>query len=379
MKQVNSEELLISTILRKYNLGKLNFLNIEKLAQLINQNHQFAISANTLARIAGLRKDKRNTYGYNLDGLANILHFGTYENFDRFIKQRNAIHFNSAIDENHDFMYSYTIEAIQNNDIRYLSSLEKHIEKNGIGLSSNFNVGYAIMLGCRQNKSPNKLLDYSISSAILTQLFYETYVDMDYLKGYFGEAMIALSRLNSSNNSSFLFSNSISYLCNRSRNNISGYKKLGKMLLDIDMNFIELLVNDKYIYPVARWLRACIDFCLLNKSVPQASKLFELSITLIQSLPPDDAIVIISEISEIDNRIIPSVFLLKLKELFCIKSCDINYEYDCYLNAALNLSIKLGCRDIVTYPQALNIYDSHAFRFATRSKSILHKIENLQH
>lgn len=379
MKQVNLEEILISTILRKYNLNKLSFLNIEKLVQILKTNHQFTISANTLARIAGLRQDKRNTYTYNLDALSSILGFGTYQNFEKFMLQKSNFRITKSNENASDFLSTYTIEATQNNDIKFLRSLEKYIETKGIGIENYYSIGTAIMLGCRQNKFPQKIIDYSISSPILTQMFYETYVDMDYLNGYFGEAMITLSRLHSSNNSTFLFSNSIAYLCERSRNKVSNYKKRGKMLLDIDISFIELLVNDKYIYPVARWLRACIDFCLLNRSIQQAQELFEYSTTLIQDLSPDNSIITISEISEIDNRILPVEFLSKLKELFLLKSNDINYEYDCYLNAALNLSIKLGCRDIITYPQALKIFKSHAFRFVTRSNSILNKINILQH
>lgn len=379
MNQHQLHEILISSILRIYNLNKLNYSNIEKLSTIINTQHHFTISPNTLARIAGLRKDKRNSYIYNLDALSSILSFGSYQNFEKFILQKSNLTISKFNDESADFISTYTIEATQNNDIKFLNSLEKYIENKGVGVQNYFSIGTAIMLGCRQNKSPKKLIDYSIKSPILTQLFYETYIDMDYLNGYFGEAMIALSKLNSINNSTFLFSNSIAYLCERSRNMVSNYKKRGKMLLDIDSTIIDLLIKEKYIYPVARCLRVCIDFCLLSRSTQHAKVLFEYSTSLIHELTPDDAIIIISEISEIDNRILPIEFLSKLKELYILKGKEINYEYDCYLNAALNLSIKLGCKDLITYNKALNIFNTQKLRFISRSNSILNKIKTLQH
>lgn len=379
MQQTNSQEILVRSLLRYYNLDKLNFANLDKLSQLIKSNDQGSISGNTLARIAGLRSDKRKTFDFNLDTLCKIIGLGTYQNFERFIAQKSNVGINNIKEDAEDFISSYTIEAAQNNDLKFLASVEKYIERKGVGMTNFFNIGNALMIGCRSNKNPKKIIDFSIESPILTQLFYETYVDLDYLNGYFGEAMIALSKLNTSNNSTYLFSNSIAYLCERSRNKVLSFKKRGSELLEMNTGFINTIANDRYIYPVARWLRVCIDFSLLNSNARKSNELFEFSLLLINQLSSDDAVIIISEISEIDNRILPPEYLLKLKELLILKCNHINYEYDCYLNAALNISIKLGCKDLISHSQAKNFFSNHPRKFVTRSNTILNKINSLFH
>lgn len=379
MHPTNIQEILVKSVLRKFYLDKLNYSNLEKLAQIIKKSDFGFISSNTLARIAGLRTDKRKTYEYNLDVLSKIIGLGTYQNFERFIQHKSKVKINDFNEESIDLTCTYISLAAENNDLKFFNTLERFIETRGIETINFFNIGNALMIGCRNNKTPRKIIDYSTSSPILTQLFYETYVDMDYLNGYFGEAMITLSSLNSSNNSTLLFSNSIAYICERNRNKVSTYKKRGNFLLDFDKHNIDKLIAEKYIYPVARWLRVCIDFCLINNDPKKAIDFFEYALSLMMSLPSDDVIILISEISEIDVSILPVQFLSKLKDIFLQKGNLVNYEYDCYLNAALNISLKLGCDDLINYSTASNLFNNHPLKFVTRSNTILNKIQLLPH
>lgn len=379
MQESNIQEILIRTLLRKYGFGKLNFANLDRLAQSIKSNGLGSVSSNTLARIAGLRTDKRNTFDYNLDILSGIIGLGTYKNFERCIKLNRGIGIADLEEEPLDFIIKYTIEAAQSNDLKYIAFIEKYIESNGVGICNYYSIGNALMIGCRNNKSPQKLIDYSTESPIITQLFYESYVDMDYLIGYFGEAMISLARLNTGNKSTQLFSNSIAYLCERNRNRISAFKKRGDSLLQFDIDSINHLIHEIHIYPVARWLRACIDFCLISSNTKKGNELIEFAFSLITELSPDDAIIVISEISEIDNKIFPKDYSTKLKELFLLKCNHINYEYDCYLNAALNISIKLGCKDLICHSKAMNYFNNNPLKFLSRSNSIINKINLLSH
>lgn len=379
MKQSAIQELLVWSLLRKYNLPKLNYVNLEKLAQIIKQAGFASMSANTLARISGLRKDQRKTYEYNLDLLSSLLGFGTFRNFEKFIRRTPVINKHNPLPDKMDegFLVSYIAEAAQNNDLKFLSSIEKYIADNGIDPNAFFSIGYSLMLGCRENKNPRKLIQFSTSSSILTRLFYETYVDLEYLNGYFGEAMTTLSYIKSIDNTTGLYASSIAYLFEKNSKRVAAYRKRGRALNEVSEQILSKMVVEREIYPVARWLRATIDYSSVTGNSARLKELFELALSLIEGFDADDAIIIISELSELDLVCFSPAYWLKLKEAYLLFCNQIFYEIDSSLNAALNLSLKIGCRDLITYSQALETFETHPLTFVTRTQHILKRINQL--
>lgn len=381
MKNENGREtpelLLITLLLRRYQIDGLHFAGLQQLSDRIRTERQLSVSANTLARMSGLRHDKRKTYQHNLDALSKAYGFSSWRHYINFLNERNHLAFTNNKENAIAFISAYTIEAARSNDLKFISALEQYVTSKGIEIDDFFSIGYGLMRGLRMNPNPERIIDYSIQSPVLIELFYETYVDMDYVNGYFGEAMIALSQSQTASTQRTLFSNAIAYLCEKNREKHSASKKRGHILMAYDADMVCRTVYNGAAYPVARWLRVCIEFSLQHREQRYANLLFDAAVSLIDDVTADDAIVLISELTEIDARAVPLTYLSKLNELFQQVRSQVYFEIDCLLNSALNLSIKMERTDLITTAEAMDMIAKHKARFCTRSSSMIKKIKEL--
>lgn len=379
MDKAEIQKMLVCALLRKYDLNKLSYASLDHLASIIREKAVVPISSNTLARIAGVRKDQRNNYDYSLNLLADMLGFGTFENFEKFIIRNPIVQNNKPLGDKMElaFLESYAVKAAEGNDITFISALEKHIVDFGLDPASYFSIGYALMVGSRLNKNPAKLISFSTKSPILTRLFYETYVDLDFLDGYFGEAMYSLSCMSRSEASRDIFATTLAYLFKRKETRQKKARNDLRELIDIPLQLIDDLVRQREIYPTARWLRTSIDILSLTKDQQKLSRIWEYTFSLLTQVSSDDAAIILSELSELDKNSVSETKWKELTNVFNRLNNSIFFEIDCHLNTALNLTLKGSVRPLITRSEAVHIIRMHPLKFETRRKQIEKKIEVL--
>lgn len=367
-------EVLIRLLLRKFHIHDLSYASLQTLSDRIFMHSDVRLSVNTLARIAGLRKDNHKPYGYTLDLLCSIYGAGTFDNFKRVIAHRSSLLLHSESEPWNGFLFDYAKMAVQTNDFKFLRSLEYYIGDHGLDFTAFYSLGHAFMLGARDNSSHSKLIRFVADSPILTQLFYETYVDLDYINGYFGEAMELLASDQRISLQSKIFSSAIVYLSGANTSNTRQTEVIN-LLSSLELNFIDDLLSQGYIYPVARWLRCMLDFHIRQRNHQDVYRLFEYSEAIIKEININDSMVIISELSEV--KPLPPVFLQFLADRVRGVAGTISYEFDSYLNAALNLSW-LTNASLISYSAALKFFNTHQDYFTTRVSTVRDKISRIK-
>ena len=366
-------ELLIKNLLRKHQLFSVDYKTMDKLSLILKTTYHANISANTLARLCRLRKDTASSYEHTLDALAKAAGYFTYARFVDYVRARNIMKWTSQPETDLPFISQYTIRAARENDIKYLESLEKYIGDKGCELDTFCAIGGAMLEGLRNNKRPSKLLQFMSSSSIMIDVFFESYVDVDYFSTYFGEGMVQLSKRTTEINRTYLFANSVA-LIHEKQNGLQGaYNKRAKKLANIDINYLNKLFADKVIYPPSRWLAMMIDYWLQQKQTEKATLLFDYAIEKIASTCSDEAIIMLSLITEVGD-ILPSSFIQKLADLYRQKAVGVLYAFDSLVNAALNLSILLPTTNIISQANIQSLINHYPNIFITYNNTITTKM-----
>ena len=362
-------ELLIKYLLKKYQLLTVDYHSMDALSELLKTNHNVTISGNTLARLCRLRKDSTTPYPHTLDSLAIAAGYINYPFFVSCMNARNIIHWSNTEESEMSFISQYTLKAAREGDVKFMESLSKHIEDKGCELNTSEMLSGAILNGLRTNDAPKKLLEFMATSPIMVDMFFECFVDESYFNAYFGEGMVQLAKHTKELNRTYLFANSIAMMYEKNRGLTQEYHKRAKRMATIDLNYVDELFAANCPYPPARWLGVMIDYWLLQNEIQKASLLFDYAIQKAQSIPSDEAIIIISQLTEI-GELLPIVYIHQLRKLYLQKSKNVLYEMVSLVNAALNLSLLLPTKVVITKGRICELFSNYPALFRI-SKQVL--------
>jgi hypothetical protein len=370
------EKFLVRMLMRQNNIVSFNFNGIVQLAEIINKSSEETVSANTLARIAGIRTDSRKTYKHTLDVLAKHALYNTYDQFTQFLHQKSRLRLSNEKENFEPFLYDYTRKAATNGDISFLKELFNHIETNGCSVNDVYMISGALAEGLRNNRSPKSVIRLLANSNIGIELFFENHVDRDYFNGYYGASMVEVSKHLNEKDHLFLFSNAIALHYEKSIGDQVSLKKRGKKLMEIEDIVIDEMTKIKLIYPVARWIAATADYLYTISDKKGSTKIIEKIIELAPSLSPDERMILLSECSEIAAQM-HSPLLAELKNIYLENKSKVLVEFDSLCNAGLNLNIHKKQPVLISRKEIQQYLIRYPFQFAMCRDSLAKKMRPL--
>jgi hypothetical protein len=217
------------------------------------------------------------------------------------------------------------------------------------------------------------VLEFLAATPIMIDVFFESFVDTDYILKYYGEGMVYLSKKTNTINRTYLFANSIALLYEQKNGLKSAYHKRAIKLAAIDNTFLDSLLAQNCVYPVARWLQVMLEFWLTKNNPKKAAVIFDYALESMEKLSSDNTIIIISQLSEI-GEIMPKNYILKLQSLYEINAGMVLHEYDSLVNAGLNLSILLNNNAIIQKNTIETFLQENPYQFITCINSIKKKM-----
>ena len=367
--------LLINRLMLKSNLHSLDYKNMDTLSNVLNTLYNIQISPTTLSRLSGLRKNNntQKQFSFTLDSLAKAADFTCYEQFKHIVNAKESLLMFNKHEMGIPFIAQYTQRAARENDIQYLESLGKYLADSGCNIDSYNLVGGALLKGLRANNKPKKVLEFLAATPIMIDVFFESFVDTDYILKYYGEGMVYLSKKTNTINRTYLFANSIALLYEQKNGLKSAYHKRAKKLAAMDNTFLDSLLAQNCIYPVARWLQVMLEFWLTKNNPKKAAIIFDYALENVEKLNSDNTIIIISQLSEI-GEIMPKNYILKLQALYAINAGMVLHEYDSLVNAGLNLSILLNNKAIIQKNAIETFLKENPYQFITCINSVKKKM-----
>lgn len=368
----NPEEILIRLLLRKHGIPTCDYPGLRILSNVIQRDYNEKISLNTLARIAGLRADTRTPFSHTTDILARAANFPDFKQFAQFVKMKSNLRLTNNREVLTPFIAGYTKEAIANNDLFFVKKLLSHIEKNGCPTDELYALSYAIAEGLRVNKNPGQVIKLLTNAPISVDLFFETYVDNDYFIGYYGESMVEIAGKIKEPGRLFLFSNAIALQYDKETGNASNYKKRGKKLADVDKGLIEKMLEQKWIYPVARWFGATAAFVYDQGNKKAGNQLIEKMIGLSEGLTPDEKMILLSE-SSTNSPYLEQGLYKALSTLYMKNKEKVVFEFDSLVNAGINLMVPNKKTSLITMKQIENYMQKYPLQFSMNKNSLRKK------
>jgi len=318
----------------------MNSLNYGTLKILSNELKKIAIpvSVNTLARIAGIKNDGKGHFNYTLDALAFALEFRDFQHFKSIMQAKECALESSVEWPLSSFLFEYTKEATQNNDSNYLKKLSEYIERNGCSTSTALELGIAITKGLRNNPNATKITPLLTGLPIYLDICFETYVDIDFLEGYYGDVILEVAKKENLNSRNWLFSNCLAFLVEMKRKLIKSSRKRGECLMQVQFDTLQDLLLKNTPYPVARWIGAIIEFSAMTKQENRIRPIMNWFFEQTEQMSADQLILFLSVIS--DNYSIISINeRQQVLKLFQKIKSDVQFEKDSLYNAGLNFTI----------------------------------------
>lgn len=332
------EKFLIRHLLRQNHIGCFGYSGLKQLAEIVKKQTEQPVSLNTLARIAGLRNDHRKTYTHTLDILARAGDFFNYAHFTSFISRKSALNINNHYEPLNTFLADYTYKAAATGDLSFLKDFISHIEKNGCSLDVMFHFSAALVKGLRENKNPLPTLKLLASSQAAIELVFDNQVDVDFFSGYFGAAMVEMSKHTKETDRHFVFSNAIALKYEKANGLWRNYKKRAKNMAAVSVSLIDKKLSEGLFYPVARWASACADYYYEYRLHKDADTLYEQILSAFSFLNADDQMIFLSELSENASHK-PDAYTDKLAAFYLKQKKSVLIEFDSLVNAGINLSL----------------------------------------
>lgn len=338
MKQPLLQEFLIRHLLRQHHIATFDYSGLKQLASIIHQQTEESISLNTLARIAGLRNDQRKTYIHTLDILSRAGNFFNYDHFSSFINTKSALNITNHYEPMSNFLADYAYKAVASGDLSFLKEFIKHIEKNGCSLDVMFRFSEAIVKGLRENKHPLPTLKLLASSPVAIELVFDNQVDVDFFAGYYGAAMVELSKYTKEPDRHFVFSNAIAIRHEKANGLRRNYKKRAKYMASVSEQIIDNCLLKSLFYPIARWASACADYFYEENLHKEADKLHEQILSSFSAIKTDDQMILLSELSENASRM-PVTLKKYMNSVYLTQKKSVLVEFDSLVNAGINFSL----------------------------------------
>ena len=371
---IEPEKFLIRLLLRRHNIPNYDYSGMQKLANIINSSQTGIVSVNTLARVAGLRSDHRKPYKHTLDFLARAAHYASYEQYYSFITQKSRIQLHNNTELLSPFIVDYTGKAAASSDTKFLKELISHIENQGVSISTLYHLSASFTVGLRENPQPRQVINLLSGSSIAFELFLENYVDRDFFNGYYGAAMVEMSKTQKEQDRHFLFSNAIALIYEKASKNTKSYRQRGKKMMEIDEGYLLDSLNKKLVYPVARWIGATADYLYENNEVKKGDRLIEKMLEYNESLTPDEQIIMLSECSESAVHIRKSL-REELEKTYCSQKSKILLEFDSLANAGLNLMMADRKKNLISRQELNRYLIQYPFQFPMCKETISKKAE----
>lgn len=329
---------LTQMLLQQHGIKAPNYKNLQSLSDNLISQKNVHLSPNTLARLVGLKNESRIHYKNTLDSLAIAAGFLSYEHYVNIFQFKKRSYLSDASWNSADFIYSYTEKAARTNDRTYISSLNDFITQHGCPVDTMLQLGLALTKGLRANNQPEKIIPSLVENSIYIDLLFETYVDIDHLAGYYGKAMLLLSDQAETESRTWLFSNILAWHYSKMISDVKRYEKYGLLITAYAGTHSKWLLEINCIFPYARLVSAAIHFSIEQNMTFKADIFFDEMIAAIANLTPDDAIVVISQVSDISPLLKPSQWKLLIAQFKRI-SKEVRFERDSLINAAINLSL----------------------------------------
>ncbi len=370
------QEFLIRHLLRQYHIATFDYSGLKQLAAIINQETEQSLSLNTLARIAGLRNDRRKTYIHTLDILSRAGNFFNYHHFTSFITTKSALNINNHHEPMNVFLTDYTYKAVASGDLSFLKAFIGHIEKNGCTLDVMFHCSEAIVKGLRENKHPAPTLKLLASSPVAIELVFDNQVDVDFFAGYYGAAMVELSKYTIENDRHYIFSNAIALRYEKSNGLHRNYKKRARNMAAVTSQLIEKNIPKGHIYPLARWTSACADYFYEQRHHKEADALHDQLLSSFSFLKADDQMILLSELSENLSQM-PVALREKLISIFIAQKKSVLIEFDSLVNAGVNFSLINGKNPIISKKE-IDLYSlKYPLQFTLSKQKLVKKTRQL--
>ncbi len=368
---------LLYILLRKHGIPAVDSGGFKKLASVLKTNYGVHVSSNTIERLIGWRKDARKHYANTLNSLAICAGYQSYEQYVSLFRFKN----HCRLDQLHaepegPFLLQYLITAILSEDIRFLDALSDYINRHAVSIDLYRGIGFSMLHALRKKQPSAKMIRYLTGNTIYVELFFETFVDIDFLHGYFGTSMIALAKNTKPTEARWVFAQCLAFRHERLTNKKSAYIRRGQLLTSIKTKTIDKWIELKQIFPAARWIMTMVEYYHLMGNEQQATQLFDYGLTQLKNGKADEAIIFISQLSDAGN-LMPPERIADLSTAFLAIQQQVGFEMDSLFNAALNLTLltrkKHGnLHDIKTYIQ------HNPLSFSTSSMQLAQKLKKCQ-
>jgi hypothetical protein len=366
---------LVQILLQKWGFESIDYTSLRQLS--LKLRPEFKISENTLARMAGLRSDGRTHYQYTLDVVAKAAGFLSFKKYEQIILTGRDLQINFSTQPHANFFASYAKIAAKENEVRYIKHLVSYIEKNGISVNEQFLLGEQILQGIRQNKQPQKIIDCLVSNPTLVDIYLKWWVDVDYLDKYYGKAMQGLSKKKDLPTTDFFFANTIAFDYEWENKLKKQSLRRASKLSEVNLTEIIKLKDQHVIFPAARWIKVALVYCYQTGNHDKWNNLLDFSLTILKTLEADEAIILISQLSEI-GIYLPTVFRVELEQDFIKIKDEIKFEWDSLVNAGVNLQKLNKQTNLITSAQMLQIIELHQSQVFCSKNRLIKKIKDLK-
>ena len=366
---------LVGILIQKHGFETIDYASIRQVSQKLRP--EFKISENTLARIAGLRNDNRTHYRHTLNVVAKAAGFISYEKYEQIAKSGTKLQMNVSRHPHAPFFTSYAGIAARENDTRYLQHLTSYIDHNGISISEHFSLGEHILQGIRQNKQPKKTIDCLVAHPTLVDIYLKWWVDMDYLDKYYGKAMQELSKKKNLPITDYFFANTIAFEYEWKNKLEKQSLRRASRLTKFNLSEIVQLIDQHDIFPAARWIKVALKYYRQTGNKNKWEDLLDFSLSLLDTLQADEAIILISQLSELDV-ILPVAFRKKIEVIFLDIKDQVKYEWDSLANAGLNLQRMTPKNKLMTADKIKHIMDAHPRQVFCSKNRLIQKLRYLK-
>jgi hypothetical protein len=107
------------------------------------------------------------------------------------------------------------------------------------------------------------------------------------------------------------------------------------------------------------------------------NNLLDFSLTLLKTLEADEAIILISQLSEI-GIYLPTIFRVELEQVFMKIKDAIKFEWDSLVNAGVNLQKLNKQTNLITSAQMIQIIELHQSQVFCSKNRLIKKIKDLK-
>jgi hypothetical protein len=157
---------------------------------------------------------------------------------------------------------------------------------------------------------------------------------------------------------------------------LRSYKQRGKKLAGFSPALADKMLQQGWVFPVARWMGALTDFHYTNGDKKQADKIIEKVIDYSSFLNSDEQMILLSEVSVTSNHLdVP----LRNKLVDIYRECKDRtvIEFDSLVHAGLNFMSVDKSTHLLTYRNVESYISKYPLQFSMCKSTLQKKAVNL--